>query len=150
MTREYRTTTIRRAANAALSAALRLVPLPGNARLLATQGRKSGKIHVTPVNIITDRGQRWLVAPYGAVNWVKNVRANPRVQIRHGWRVESLEAHEVGAEERGAILKEYVQKVPIVRPYVHLKPDDPIERFVIESEGYPVFRLVEPDEARSD
>lgn len=147
MTREYRTTTIRRVANAAISAALRIAPLPGNARLLATQGRKTGKIHVTPVNIVTDDNRRWLVAPYGEVNWVKNVRANPRVQLRHGWRIESLEAHEIEAEERGAILKEYLQKVPIVRPFVHLKPDDPIERFIIESEGYPVFRLVEPESA---
>ena len=49
---------------------LRLGLGPKSNYLLTTRGRKSGRRHTTPVSLVIDNGQRWLVAPYGAVGWV--------------------------------------------------------------------------------
>ena len=46
----------------------------GHTYVLAVRGRKSGKRYETPVSLI-ENGERWLVAPYGEVAWVRNARA---------------------------------------------------------------------------
>lgn len=42
--------------------------------LLTVQGRKSGKSYSTPVTVVENESGRWLVAPYGEMNWVRNAR----------------------------------------------------------------------------
>ena len=49
--------------------------------LLTVRGRKSGLPRTTPVNLIEYQGRRWLVAPYGEVAWVRNVRAAGEVEL---------------------------------------------------------------------
>jgi deazaflavin-dependent oxidoreductase (nitroreductase family) len=43
--------------------------------ILTVPGRKTGRLHSTPVDVIEAGGQRWLVASYGPANWVLNTRA---------------------------------------------------------------------------
>lgn len=90
------------------------VPIP-KIHLLATKGWRSGKIRLTPVTPMTDGNQRWLVAPYGESGWVKNLRKNPRLQLRHGSEVIYGQAMATSDEEAGAILKQYLAEVPLVR-----------------------------------
>lgn len=49
--------------------------------VLTVQGRKSGLARSTPVDVMEVDGPRWPVAPYGAVNWVTNVRAAGQVEL---------------------------------------------------------------------
>jgi deazaflavin-dependent oxidoreductase (nitroreductase family) len=56
----------------------------GPAHLLTTRGRKTGRARTTPVILVQQDKQRWLVAPYGAVSWVLNARAAGRVTLRRG------------------------------------------------------------------
>ena len=56
----------------------------GPAHLLTTRGRKTGRARTTPVIVVVQGQQRWLVAPYGAVPWVLNARAAGRVTLRRG------------------------------------------------------------------
>ncbi len=44
-------------------------------RILAVRGRKSGQIRTTPVNLLEIGGARYLVAPRGETEWVRNLRA---------------------------------------------------------------------------
>jgi hypothetical protein len=47
------------------------------ARVLSVRGRKkSGEWHSTPVNLLSFRGQRYLVAPRGETQWVRNIRVS--------------------------------------------------------------------------
>ena len=46
------------------------------ARVLSVQGRKSGEWHRTPVNPLSFKGQRYLVAPRGETQWVRNIRVS--------------------------------------------------------------------------
>ena len=45
------------------------------ARDLRLRGRKSGEIRSTVVNVLDLDGERFLVAPRGTTEWVKNLRA---------------------------------------------------------------------------
>ena len=143
MAQTYKLTFGRRLVNAFISALLRLgVKLPGT-YLLSVAGRKSGKIHTTPVTLVEQSGQRWLIAPYGEVNWVRNARAAGRVTLRRGRQSETVTIVELGPQESAPVLKEYLKRVPIVRPYFDATPDSPLEAFVAEAARHPVFRISE-------
>ena len=59
-------------------------------------------------------------------NWVRNVRAAGGVAtIRHG-RARACHLVEVPVEERGPILKRYLQKVPGARPHVPVDRNAPL------------------------
>jgi deazaflavin-dependent oxidoreductase (nitroreductase family) len=61
------------------------VPLGFN-RLVTIRGRKSGLPRTTAVAVIEISGRRWVWAPWGDVNWVRNLRSAGRATItmRHG------------------------------------------------------------------
>src|SRR5258706_12271822 len=61
-------------------------------RVLEVRGRKSGEWRPTPVNLLRVDGARYLVAPRGQTQWVKNVRVNPEARLRAGRRTESFTA----------------------------------------------------------
>lgn len=120
---------------------IRLGVGPKNTYLLTVQGRKSGKLYTTPVTLVRQEDQYWLVAPYGVVNWVKNARAAGEVILRRGRRSKTVTITELGAEESAPILKEYIKREPITRPYFNVKPDAPLEAFIAEAPLHPVFRI---------
>jgi deazaflavin-dependent oxidoreductase (nitroreductase family) len=47
----------------------------GSFALLTVRGRKSGKPIETPLAIFVHEGKSYLIASYGIVNWVRNLRA---------------------------------------------------------------------------
>ena len=62
--------------------------------LLAVTGRITGKLHSVPVVVIRDGHKRWLVAPYGEVDWVKNARATGKVMLTRRAVSEELSIRE--------------------------------------------------------
>jgi len=66
--------------------------------ILTVRGRKSGKLYSTPVDIMQRDGQRWLVAPYGVTNWVRNARAAGQVILSRGRRSETLRIAELAPD----------------------------------------------------
>jgi deazaflavin-dependent oxidoreductase (nitroreductase family) len=113
--------------------------------VLTTRGRRTGRPHTTPVTVIEDGGQRWLVAPYGPVAWVHNARANSHVTLTRGGRSETVRVEEVrDPAEAARVLKMYVEQVPIVRPYFQSSPNAPDAEFEAEVHRHPVFRIVRP------
>lgn len=144
MAKTYRLSGGRKLANALMSGMLRIGVAPKTTSLLTVRGRRSGEPHSMPVNPVTDGSRRWLVAPYGEVAWVHNVRAAKQVTLSRGRHSETLRAVEVSSEAAAPVLKRYVAGVAITRPYFDAGPDDPIERFVAEASRHPVFELLEP------
>src|SRR5262249_57357566 len=74
----YRLGLGRRAVNRIVRALLRLGWGPAATYLLVVPGRRSGALRSTPVTLVEDGGRRWLVAPYGEVAWVRNLRSAGR------------------------------------------------------------------------
>lgn len=141
MTKDYRLGPARRALNTVLTAALRAGIGPRTSRLLTVVGRKSGLPRTTPVTLVERDGTLWLVAPYGPVAWVHNVRAAGEVTLRKGRRTEVRAAVEAGPDEAAPVLREYVQRVAVVRPYVAAGPHAPLAEFEAVAHRHPVFRL---------
>ena len=54
----------------------------------------------------------WLVAPYGEVNWVKNLRRCGVAELRRGRRCAPFEAEEVGPELAAPVTRQHVARVP--------------------------------------
>jgi deazaflavin-dependent oxidoreductase (nitroreductase family) len=141
MARTYRLNAGRRLANVVISRLVARGLGPKETHLLTVVGRTSGLPRTTPVYVLTFGGERWLVSPYGLVSWVRNARAAGKVTLRRGGAVETVGITEVGPGEAAPVLKEYVGKVMIVRPYFDAKPGAPEEDFAAEASRHPVFRL---------
>lgn len=120
---------------------------PKHTHILTVQGRKSGKSYSTPVTLVEANGQRWLVAPYGAVSWVRNARAAGKVTLSRGRRAETVSIVEVGPKESAPVLKKYLALEPITRAYFEARADSPLEAFEAEASQHPVFRIGGPVKA---
>jgi len=116
---------------------------PPNGFILHTIGRSSGLPRSTPVTAVFVDGKRYLVAPYGAMGWVHNLRAHPAVRLERKRVMEDVTASEVRPADAGIILKTYFETIKIVRPYFDAELGDGAEVFAAEAEKHPVF-LVNP------
>ncbi len=141
MARTYRLGAFRRLVNLAAGAGLRVGIAPRGSYLLTTTGRKTGRRHTNPVQLIEDGRARFLVAPYGPVAWVHNARAAGEVTLTRGRTSTTHPITEVGPAEAAPILKRYVTKVAVVRPFFDAAKDAPIAEFEAEAGRHPVFRL---------
>ena len=68
--------------------------------LITVPGRKTGVPRTTPVAIINVSGRRWVWAPWGEVNWVRNLRAAGRATIEVRRQTEPVTARELDPAER--------------------------------------------------
>jgi hypothetical protein len=88
---------------------------------------------------VEEGGRRWLVAPYGEVAWVRNLRAAGGATLSRGRRSEEISAHEIGIEDAAPVLRMYVARVPITRPYFDAGPGSDLSAFREEAPRHPVF-----------
>jgi deazaflavin-dependent oxidoreductase (nitroreductase family) len=104
MARTYRLSAADRLNNWLFKGLLRLGIAPKGTYLLTVRGRRSGRLYSTPVVLVGQGNQRWLVAPYGEVNWVRNARAAGRVTLSRGRRSETVKVIELGPDESAPVL----------------------------------------------
>jgi len=112
-------------------------------RLLAVRGRRSGEWRTNPVNLLTVDGVRYLVAPRGQTQWVRNLRAAGVGELRLGRRVETFTPTELADADKPAILRAYLKRwkfeVGVFFDGIdHTATDD---QLLAIAPGYPVFRV---------
>jgi len=112
-------------------------------RVLAVRGRKSGEWRTTPVNLLTIDGVRYLVAPRGETQWVRNLRVAGAGELRLGRRVETFTPTELADADKPAILRAYLKRwkfeVGVFFDGIdHTATDD---QLLAIAPGYPVFRV---------
>ena len=78
-------------------------------RVLVVRGRTTGEPRSVPVNLLELDGERYLVAPRGNTQWVRNVRAAGTAQLRLGSRGEEVRLTEVPVEDRVPVLRVYLE-----------------------------------------
>jgi len=139
LVREYRKSHGDRVGNAIFSVLARAGI--GPAHLLTTRGRKTGRLRTTPVILVMQGQQRWLVAPYGAVPWVLNARAAGQVRLRRGRDRHDYTLRQLPAAQAGSILQHYIRIAPATRPYFQASKDSPVGDFIAEADRHPVFEL---------
>ncbi len=79
-------------------------------RVLVVRGRTTGEPRSVPVNLLELDGERYLVAPRGNTQWVRNVRAAGTAQLRLGSRGEEVRLTEVPVEDRVPVLRVYLKR----------------------------------------
>jgi deazaflavin-dependent oxidoreductase (nitroreductase family) len=114
------------------------------ARVLAVQGRKTGKWHSTPVNPLSFAGQRYLVAPRGETQWVRNIRVSRVGRLTVGGKVENVRVEEVPDHEKPPILRAYLQEWAweVKQFFAGVGADAPEAELVRIAPQHPVFRVL--------
>ena len=140
----YRLSPIRRVINLVVRPLARMGLAGRRTHLLTVPGRKTAKLWSTPVSIVEDRHERWLVAPYGDRNWVKNARAAGWVELRRGRSRDRLVIEELAPPEAVPVLREYYLRGRVTRPFFDVTLDSPEEEWLAEAPRHPVFRLIGP------
>jgi deazaflavin-dependent oxidoreductase (nitroreductase family) len=112
-------------------------------RVLYVRGRKTGEWRTTPVNPLTHDGNRYLVAPRGHTQWVRNMRVAKGGELRVGRRVERFTATELADEQKPEVLRAYLKrwKFEIGAFFDGVGPDASDEQLLAIAPGYPVFRI---------
>jgi deazaflavin-dependent oxidoreductase (nitroreductase family) len=112
-------------------------------RVLEVRGRTSGEPRRTPVNLLTFDGARYLVAPRGETQWVRNLRVAGDGVLLVGRRRESFTAEELPDGEKPEVLRAYLKRwkaeVGVFFDGVSAtSPDDELDRI---APRHPVFRI---------
>ncbi len=113
-------------------------------RLLAVRGRKSGQWRTTLVNVLTAAdGRRYLVAPRGHTQWVRNLRAAGTGELRLGRKSEAFTATEVPDADKIPVLREYLDRWgwEVGRFFEGVTKDATDAELAEIAPGFPVFAL---------
>jgi deazaflavin-dependent oxidoreductase (nitroreductase family) len=114
---------------------------PSQLYLLTVLGRKTGVPHSTPVSVVVDGAARYLVAPYGEVEWVRNARTAGVVTLTRKGQSERFSVTPLAPVQAGPILSQYLKLEPVIRPYFDLPANASAEAFEAQVPTHPVFSL---------
>jgi deazaflavin-dependent oxidoreductase (nitroreductase family) len=113
-------------------------------RVLAVRGRKSGEVRTTVVNLFTHDGDRYLLAPRGHTQWVRNLRAAGEGELRLGRRIQRFTPVEIADADKPVLIRLYLRKWAWETGafFDGLKADSPDADVAAAAPGFPVFRIV--------
>lgn len=109
--------------------------------VLTVTGRTSGRERSVPVDVMIVDGRRFLVAPYGQVNWVSNLRASKMATLRRGADVHSYDAVELEPAQSVGAVREYIRSVPVTKKYWNINEASTDDEVVEDARSHPVFSL---------
>lgn len=112
-------------------------------RELRIVGRKSGQVRTNVVNLLVLDGERYLVAPRGTTEWVRNLRAAGQGELKVGRKVEAFTFEELADADKPPILREYLAKWAweVGRFFEGIDASSTDEELLAIAPGFPVFRL---------
>ncbi len=111
--------------------------------LLQVRGRKSGKIYSTPIDLLELGGTRYLVAPRGHTQWVRNAEAAGEVTLKKGSKREKFGLRALSDQEKPDILKAYLDQFRReVQRYFPVPAGSSVEAFRELVQSYPAFELI--------
>ena len=112
-------------------------------RVLRIRGRTSGVWRETPVNLLTLRGENYLVAARGETQWVRNLRASRQGELRVGSTTQTFTAEELADSEKAAVLRAYLRKWQweVGAFFAGVGPDVSESELLTEGRRHPVFRI---------
>lgn len=133
----------RRVMNPLIGAAMRLGLSAWGSRILEVKGRKSGEPRRNPLNPLDFEGARYLVAPRGHTQWVRNLRVAGEGHLLLGGRREHFTAIELADAEKEPVLRAYLRrwKWEVGQFFQGVGPDAPAEELQRIAPDHPVFRI---------
>lgn len=112
-------------------------------RVLRVRGRRTGEVRETPVNLLTIDGARYLVAPRGVTQWVRNLRAAGGGELALGRSSEPFRATELADDLKAPILRAYLKrwKFEVGAFFDGVSADSTDEQWRRVAAQHPVFRI---------
>jgi len=112
-------------------------------RELRVRGRTSGEWKATPVNLLSYEADRYLVAPRGETQWVRNVRVAGGGELRVGRRIDRFLATEIADADKVPILRAYLKrwKAEVGMFFGGVSATSPEEDVRRIAPDHPVFRI---------
>jgi len=115
-------------------------------RVLRVRGRTSGEWRSVPVNLLIFEGQRYLVAPRGETQWVKNIRKAGGGELKLGRKTEAINVAELSDDDKPDLLRAYLERwkaeVGVFFGGVSAKSSEEDLRRI--APDHPVFRIQTP------
>lgn len=111
--------------------------------LLEVRGRKSGKLFSTPVNLMEIKGKKFLIAPRGRTQWVRNAEAAGEITLKKGSQRLRFRLRPLSDAEKPDVLKTYLDTFKVeVQRYFPVAAGSPPEAFTELLVSYPAFELL--------
>lgn len=124
--------------------------------LLTIRGRNTGRNRTVPLGVFDRDGRKYIVAAFGEVNWVLNLRAAGEATITQRNHRATYAAEQVQGEEAALVLRDCLAAYlpsplagPMLRQRIAVTADAPLDALAVEARRTPVFRLTEITTARS-
>ena len=118
--------------------------------LLTIRGRKTGRDRTVPIGVFDRNGRKYVVAAFGEVNWVHNLRAAGAATLTQGKRKARYAAEQVYGEEAALVLRDCLAAFlpspmagPMLRQRIDVTADSSLDALALETRRTPVFRLTE-------
>ena len=109
---------------------------------LEVRGRKTGRIFSTPVSLVELDGKRFLVAPRGRTQWVRNAEAAGEVNLKKGSNRRNYRLRVLPDTEKPEILRTYLEHFrSAVQRFFPIPAGSPAQDFAPLAGNYPVFEL---------
>ena len=111
--------------------------------LLQVRGRKTGKVYSTPIDLLELDGKRFLVAPRGRTQWVRNAEASGEVTLKRGSFQQTFHLRPVEDADKPRYLKAYLDSFKTtVQRYFLVPAGSKEQAFAAVAGNYPVFELL--------
>lgn len=111
--------------------------------LLQVRGRKSGKLYANPVDVLEIDGRRFLVAPRGRTQWVRNAEAAGEITLKRGSWQRSFSLRAIPDAGKLELLKAYLDSFKTeVQRYFPVPAGSGAQAFAQIAADYPVFELI--------
>ena len=116
---------------------------PAHIYVLEVRGRKSGKLFSTPVDLLDLNGKRYLVAPRGRTQWVRNAEAAGEITLKKGSKRQKYGLRPLSDVEKLPVLKAYLDNFKReVQRYFPVPAGSPPDAFAEVASSYPAFELL--------
>jgi deazaflavin-dependent oxidoreductase (nitroreductase family) len=109
--------------------------------LLTVRGRKSGQPRTVSIAIIERNGKRYLGAPFGVVDWVRNLRSAGEAILTRGRRSETVKARELPPSEAALVLRAEIKGGNPFGRYFGVSVESSPEEYERAVVSHPLFLL---------
>jgi len=110
--------------------------------LLQVRGRKSGRLYSTPIDLLEMDAKRFLVAPRGRTQWVRNAEAAGEITLKKGRERRTYRLRPLDGAEKLRILQAYLDRFRReVQTYFPVPAGAPLHAFEPIAQNYPAFEL---------
>lgn len=124
-----------------LRAGFKLVGFGSPMYLLTVKGRKSGLPRTIPIAVVEQQGNRYLVSPYGLVDWVRNLRAAGEAILTRGRSIDDVRAVELPPADAALVIKEFIASGNPIGHFFGVTAESSQEDFERTATAHPVFLL---------